>query len=868
MPTPNHNDRSVVFSRKDISDCKQCPFRRHNRVYGGAFLPSLSKVALVAEAPGSDEDRKKMPFVGKAGLFLQQSAANAGMTWAMTYLTNVISCRPPSNNIHLPESAQAIRHCKAGFQKELLFAVEKGIRVFVALGQTALNAFDVTDASITKARGSVYEKMIGKTLVHVIPTYHPSYLIRGNMREESTFVTDLQKAQQVARDGWHLPTEDFIIEPTIDDVVLFVRQAEQEQATIACDIETAGGLGIDSYTKMIGFALNDSKALCVPVTKQGGNPYWSDSQWPIVVKYLQRLFKRPTIWQNCLFDVPRLRKDGFDIANILHDIMLLHHALYPELPHRLDYVVSTYGKTPYWKDARQMSFKAAEAMNDEEFRTYNLRDCIVLHQVLPSLLAEAEKENVLWAYQQNMSLVPVIEHIQSNGLLLDKDHLAVYKRELEEDIKKERTYITTLNVDKGLNLGSTQDKAYLFYGKKPPKYASSKEVLRTAKRTDTKKYAAAKKVVDSIDNTQPLTLPTTYRAGSTKSGGYSTDSLAIDGMFRSIRNRLAVLETLQRPTARHKEEEAALERSYNVLSSYANYQQLETQLGLYTDFPLDEGRVKGTYVIHGTSTGRLSSRRPNMQNIKKRAKDMFVATPGFVFIEGDYSNLELRVLAELSDDDVLRGVFTNNLNVHDENTKALFGLSEDDEMWDLARRAAKTYIFGRNYGGSLEGIYKKVSRQVPELKLTLKAFKEADQRYRQKHPAYDEWKARLLEAVKATRTLVNAFGRRRVFLGEYREVVREALNFPIQSTAADILNIALCKTLDNLPTWARIVLTVHDSIVLEVEEQRQNDGITFLRDRMEAAYTINNNDVRFPVEVHTGVRLGSLKKVAYDLLAV
>lgn len=857
--------RQLVFSRTGKSKCSGCPFNAHKRVPGGAYIRNIGKVAVVAEAPGREEAQAGRPFVGPAGQFLQRSTSQVGFTWAGTYQMNVINCRPPKNKINTADALTAIKKCESGLRAEIEFAVAAGVRVFVALGQTSLAAFDVTDASITRARGSVYEVYIGDQLVHVIPTFHPSYLIRGNMREEATFLTDLAKAQKIAREGWERPDEDFYVFPTLAEVHQFVETAEREGVSIACDIETAGGLGPDSYTKMIGFALDESRALCVPITAQSGKPYWKEQEWQQVRLLVQRLLSLPTIWQNCLFDVPRLRADGFDIPNIEHDVMLMHHALYSELPHRLDYVTSIYGKTPYWKDARQMSFRAAEAMDDDEFRTYNLRDCVVLHQVLPELEAELRKEGVEWAYQQNMALVPVVEHLQERGLLLDAERLPVYRKELEDDIAECLTELRALDVSEHLNFKSVQDKIFLFYGKKPTKYEKAKEVVETAKRKDTKKYAAALATVDAIDQTTTLRLPRTYRPVISRSGGYSTDDASIDSMYRALRARIAAIDEMTRPTEVHLEEHVALERSYNVLETYAKYQKLTTELGLYTNFPVHgDGYVKGSYVIHGTSTGRLSSRNPNMQNIKKRAKDIFISSPGTTFIEADYSNLELRVLAEISDDEVLRDIFSRGINVHDANTHALFALEPEDELWEAARRAAKTYIFGRNYGGGVPGIYKRVSKQVPELRLSLADFKEADARYRAKHPAYDRWKDELVAQVTRTRTLTNAFGRRRVFLGDYKEIIREGLNFPIQSTAADILNIALCSIYNNLPPYTRIALTVHDSIVLEAETARTNDAIDFLRSHMESTYTIAGNQVQFPVDIKTGTRLGSLKEALLD----
>lgn len=889
-------DRANVFSRTRLSDCAHCPFNAQRRVPGGSYLARPGKVAFVGEAPGADEERRGVPFVGAAGDKLRDLTGRAGFTWAELYQANVVNCRPPMNRIREPHAQVAIRRCASGFQAELEYAVSQGVRVFVALGQTALTAFDVTSGSISKTRGSVYEKVVGGEVVYVVPTYHPSYLLRGkdDHRETSIVVTDLMRARDVALHGWNPPPKNYVTGPSLGELEEFVLKAESaNEPLIAGDIETARRADGTSYTKMIGFALDESHALCVPVTSKGAVQYWSEEEKPLVHALVQRLLALPTMWQNVLFDVPRLQADGYEVSNILHDTMLAHHALYSELPHTLDYISSVYGKQPYWKDMRRMSWKNAEAMEDEDFWNYNLDDCVALHQILPGLLEEIEENNVWWAYRRNMELVPIAMELEKNGLFVDKAYLKAYAERLEVEASRQLVRVVSFDVSPDLNLRSTQDKTYLFYGKKPEKYyraqvtvkndarkseerlEKARDVVRTSRPT-TKKYAKAKAIVDGVDvkaptqknldaqstlraveNTTPLRLPAGYKPLG------STDDEAVDSMRRAVANRLEALGRITRKTEAHEEETRALERSHSVIDIYATYQKIATQFGLYTKMPIaDDGRVHGSYVIHGTATGRLSSRNPNMQNITKEAKKMFVAPEGRALIEGDYKALELRVLAEISDDDVLRDIFARGVDVHSENTKTLFGIEEHAALWDEARRAAKTYIFGRNYGGGLSGIFGRVSRAVPELRLGFQTFREADARYREKHPAYEAWKKALFAELASTRTLTNAFGRRRVFLGTESEIKREGLNFPIQSTAADILNEALVRLHAVRPAWMKLVMTVHDSIVVEVPLAKTAEGARLLRRVMEEPLTIANRLVTFPADIAAGARLGALEGVA------
>jgi len=317
---------------------------------------------------------------------------------------------------------------------------------------------------------------------------------------------------------------------------------------------------------------------------------------------------------------------------------------------------------------------------------------------------------------------------------------------------------------------------------------------------------------------------------------------------------------MRRRPPRHEEELAGIERLMRFIELFREYQDYSKILSTYTKFPITDGRVKGRYTIHGTKTGRLSSRDPNMQNIPPSAKPLFVATGGQVLVQADYSNLELRVLAEISDDEPLRAVFAEGKNVHDENTKALFGLDETSEKWKSARKASKTYVFGRNYGGGLRGIFERVSMAVPDLGLTFSRFVEADRRYREAHPAYAKWAEDTVARVRSTRTLHNAFGRVRFFLGRSDEIERTGLNFPIQSTAADILNFALIRLLPALPPGAKLCATVHDSVIVECDEGQVKEVVGILRQAMEAPVEIGGRSVSFPVDIEVGPSWGDLSE--------
>jgi DNA polymerase-1 len=250
-----------------------------------------------------------------------------------------------------------------------------------------------------------------------------------------------------------------------------------------------------------------------------------------------------------------------------------------------------------------------------------------------------------------------------------------------------------------------------------------------------------------------------------------------------------------------------------------------------------------------------------MQNIPDIAQVIFeVQEEGNVLVKADYSNLELRVLAQIAQDKPLIELFKRGENVHDQNTKDLWEISEDHPKWKSARHAAKTYIFGRNYGGGLRGIFERVALAVPDLNLTFSQFSKADNRFRRAHPAITKWTRKTEDTVRSTRTLRNAFGRVRYFLGDMESIVRSGLNFPIQSTAADVLNYGLIKLDSTLPRSAKLCATVHDSIIVECKKSQIASVVKAMKAAMEAPVKINGKMVSFPVDFEVGTSWGKMNE--------
>lgn len=876
------------------SECKGCPLDGAvtQKVYGqsDAKVPDL---VLLGEAPGRQEDESGMPFVGSAGRTFKDAIEVTGHLWHRTHRTNAALCRFPSNDEKSYEATEALRRCKPGLFEELHTLHKKGVKVIVAAGASAMNALGI-DGSIHKMRGSVFTLKFKEAdfFLHgfkgivleptddggydmlCVPTFHPAFLgYSGDPRHRVTFINDLEKAYELTESEYKPPEEHFNIFPSIQELEGITDEllARKRKPLLGVDIETSGFVPGHASIITVGIATDGEHAFSIPFLKQGGKPYWKDAkERGRAHTCLKRLMAEcPTMFQNALFDIRHLEHFGAPVHNVVHDTMILHHCINPELPHNLGYIVSVYGKTPYWKESMLTSAKAMIHADDSELRTYNMRDSVTLHQILPELIADARDSGTYTVYEKiAMPLVPPVMRMIENGILLDKKALKKWKAYLKGEEERLLSELKRLaNLPKGFNVDSGDHLRYLLFAITPGQYDRAKRELATyeepdsRKKKNTKKYAALIETVKTFDETEPFPRMR-HTPKKTKSGSVSVDEEAMLNLQTAVVNRIDRIEVIRKKRPEHKRELETLIRIRDFITTYREYSKIEKLIATYTSFPTDtEDRVHSPYRITGTNTGRLSSGNKkggeagNMQNIPSSAKHLFIAPKGFLFLQFDYSNLELRVLAEISEDEVLRKVFKVGLNVHTENCKQMFGIDEDHPKWKAARRACKTYIFGRNYGGGLKGIHARVMKAVPELNLTYNHFVEIDEAYRAAHPAYDKWYNQTVKTVQSRQWLSNAFGRVRYFLGRPEEIVREGLNFPIQSTASDIINTAMIgihALIIDGSLKAKLVGQVHDSLLFEVPKGSYKKQATIIKGVMQQPVSINGRRVSFPVDAEVG----------------
>ncbi len=261
-----------------------------------------------------------------------------------------------------------------------------------------------------------------------------------------------------------------------------------------------------------------------------------------------------------------------------------------------------------------------------------------------------------------------------------------------------------------------------------------------------------------------------------------------------------------------------------------------------------DGRIHTTYIQTGTSTGRLSSQNPNLQNIPigsdlaTELRKAFVAEDGYELAAFDYSQIELRVLASLSGDPKMIEAFNNDLDIHKLTAANVFNVTLEKVTPEM-RRLAKTLNFGVVYGMGAFAFAKTSGLSVAEARKFIEEYFSDFKKIK-------EWQEKVKADARTFGYVTNLNGRRRwllqaasMFRGEAAEAERAAINMPVQGLAADIIKIAMIKVADEIKKkrWeenVRMLLTIHDELLFEIRKDIIKEATKLIARIMENAYEL------------------------------
>lgn len=550
---------------------------------------------------------------------------------------------------------------------------------------------------------------------------------------------------------------------------------------VAFDTETTSVDAMQAQLVGMSFAVEGGTAWYVAVSRE-------TEAAQRMVDIFRPFFEHPSIekvGQNLKYDLLVLSHYGVEVAGPLFDTMLAHYVVQPEQRHNMDLLAEKYlhyRTIPI--EALIGSGRTQRNMADlepKEIVDYACEDADVTLRLYPILKEEMEKYEVTSVFTHiEMPLLPVLARMERNGVRLDTAALEETGRNFTERMQQLETDIYELAGHEFTITSPKQVGAVLF---------DELQISAKVKKTKTGQYSTSEEVLESLRDKHPI-----------------------------------VEKILQ-----HR----ALKK---LLSTYV--EALPKLIHPKT------GHIHTSFNQAVTTTGRLSSSNPNLQNIPVRGEDgreirrAFVPEEGEVFFSADYSQIELRIMAHLSEDEHMVADFNSGLDIHAATAARIFHKPVEEVDRD-ERRKAKTANFGIIYGISAFGLSERMGVSRGEAK-------ELIENYFSTYPKVREYMNESIERAKQTGYITTQFGRRR-YLSDinagnatvrgYAE--RNAVNAPIQGTAADIIKLAMVaidRRLREEKLQTRMILQVHDELNFSVPPTELEQVRHLVVEEMERAF--------------------------------
>lgn len=759
-------DKLVTNAACTACELSRNPLLKTNCMSGtGSVKP---KYMFVGQAPGDEDDKLGSSFTGSNGRLLRDLLAASSIPSKDCFFTNCLKCALYKTSIKKTQW----KHCKEHFVEEL-----KRIQptVIVAMGSQAFSWLTGFQGASKFYRRSLPCDLDNS--YQVFPLRQPAQLFHCSSPVEATnlrglMIQDLHwlknHVTKMLAAGPNAKSDvDYKAITTPEAVDELFRELEPHDP-LSCDIETSS-LFPDAAERIvaIGFSWGPKIGRALPLFARGAvtanvwpDGYVENELYPRIRSLLSR---KEVFGHNFIqFDQKWLRnKIGIKNCIINYDTQFAHYAIDEEQgTHDLEQVSLVYTDMQPWK--REFTVEDTDALCK-----YLCKDVDATFRVklaLDKLLTDGER----WLLKELMiPLAKEFFEVEYEGITVSEKNLDLLDAEFTREISLARNIL----------LDEPGVRAFQIDRNTPFNPDSPKHVLIVMR--DYLKLAQVKK---------------------TDGGEYSTDKEAL---------------------SHHK--------NSSFVASLLKLRQLSKLQGTYCAQirrNLRNGRVHTSYKVHGTVTGRPSSSVPNLMNIPKEStvekvisdgkaiKKLFVPDPGHIFLQGDYSQAELRVLASISGDRELSGIFLRGEDAHTSTAASVYGITIS-QVVKAQRDKAKSINFGIPYGMSEESLIEKFVAEG--------STRQDGEDFLAKHKRMFSgvWKYMDDEErdVRTRRKQTTALGRSRRYNDVDRRAIRQAYNYKIQSMASDLTLLSLiriAKAIRMLSIEARTILTVYDSIAWSV----------------------------------------------------
>ena len=551
-------------------------------------------------------------------------------------------------------------------------------------------------------------------------------------------------------------------------------------AEFCFDTETTGFDIFNDRIVGLSFAVEPFKAWYVPFLEKD-TPEYAE-----IVRPLFEDEKIAKIGQNIKFDLMVLRRLGITIRGRMYDTMILYYLLDPESRHNMNALAEKYLnykpieiETLIGKGSKQLTM---DLVNVERVKEYAAEDADVTLQLKQALYPMIEQIGLQHLYFEiEEPMIAVLADIEMAGVRIDSEALAVYAVELNRKLAELEAAIRTEAGEPNLNINSARQLGEVLFGKM--------RIAEKPKMTKTKQFCTDEDYLQSFA------------------------------------------------------------RKHRIVDLILEYRGVKKLLSTYVEalpqlVNRSTGRIHTSFNQAVTATGRLSSTNPNLQNIPvrddmgRRIRKAFIPSDDdHLLLSADYSQVELRLMAHLSGDESLIAAFEHGEDIHAATAAKLFNKTLD-EVTSEERRRAKTANFGIIYGISAFGLSQRL--EIPR-----KEAKEIIDGYFASYPGVKRYMDNVVEKAKEEGFVSTIFGRRRYLndIASHNAIARglaerNAVNAPIQGSAADIMKIAMINVHRRFAAEgirSRVILQVHDELVVDMLRSEQERVTAIVTECMESA---------------------------------
>ena len=554
---------------------------------------------------------------------------------------------------------------------------------------------------------------------------------------------------------------------------------------LALDTETTGTDPMDAELVGMSFSITENQAFYVPVPAEREEAIK-------IVREFEPVFKNEKslkVGQNIKYDMLVLQNYGIEVRGKLFDTMVAHYVLQPELRHNMDYLAEIYlhYQTIHIEELIGPKGKGQKNMRDlspQEVYLYACEDADVtlkLKNILEQELKKNDAEKLF--YEIEMPLVPVLVNIESNGVRLDTEALKQSSEHFTTRLQSIEKEIYTL-AEGEFNIASPKQVGEILFDKL--------KIVEKAKKTKTGQYVTSEEVLESLRN------------------------------------------------------------KHDIIGKILEYRGLKKLLSTYIDalpqlINPKTGRIHTSFNQTVTATGRLSSSNPNLQNIPIRDEDgkeirkAFIPDDGCSFFSADYSQIELRIMAHLSEDKNMTDAFLSGYDIHAATAAKIYKVDIKEVTADM-RRKAKTANFGIIYGISVFGLAERMNVDRKEAKELIDGYFET-------YPQVKSYMDKSIQVAREHGYVETIFHRKRFLpdINSRNAVVRgyaerNAINAPIQGSAADIIKVAMARIYERFKAEglkAKMILQVHDELNFSVPAKEKEIVEQVVIEEMEKAYRMH-----------------------------